>query len=106
MLWRIWIDNSGGILAVKQESVLEGLAREPFSFLQDDLIAREVDVRGRQVFNALMEAQLVVVADEVRDFLLDIVRKGGNVPHFELPAHRVVLALALSPNTGHTQNEL
>ena len=49
---------------VKQASVLDGFAFDPFSFQQDGLTAAEVEVGRRQVVNALVVAQVIVVGDE------------------------------------------
>jgi hypothetical protein len=45
-----------------QASVLD--AFDPFSFQQDGLTASEVDVGRRQIVDALVVAQVIVVGDE------------------------------------------
>ena len=57
----------GGILAVKQASGFECLAFDPFSFQQDSLATPEVYVSGREVGDAFMATQVIVMADEVSD---------------------------------------
>ena len=49
---------------VKQASVLDGFAFDPFSFQQDGLTAPEVDIGRRQIVDALVVAQVIVVGDE------------------------------------------
>ena len=46
-----------------QASVLDGFAFDPFSFQQDGLTASEVDVGRRQIVDALVVAQVIVVGD-------------------------------------------
>ena len=62
MLWRIWVDRLGGILAVKQASGLECLVFDPFSFQQDGLAAPKVNISWRQVGYILVVSKMVVVA--------------------------------------------
>ena len=50
---------------MKQASVLDGFSFDPFSFQQDGLTAPEVDVGRRQIVDALVVAQVIVVGDEV-----------------------------------------
>ena len=50
---------------VKQATVFDGFAFDPFSFQQDGLAAPEVDVGRRQIVDALVVAQVIVVGDEV-----------------------------------------
>lgn len=45
-------------------SVLDGFAFDPFSFQQDGLTTPEVDVGRRQIVDALVVAQMIVVGDE------------------------------------------
>ena len=47
-----------------QASVLDGFAFDPFSFQQNCLTASEVDVGRRQIVDALVVAQVIVVGDE------------------------------------------
>ena len=47
-----------------QASVLDGFAFDPFSFQQDGLTTPEVDVGRRQIVDALVVAQMIVVGDE------------------------------------------
>src|SRR5258707_965184 len=57
---------------VVQASVLDGLSFDPFSFQEDGLAASEVDVGRRQVGDALVVSQMVVVGDEVTDLGLEV----------------------------------
>ena len=47
-----------------QASVCDGLSFDPFPFGEDGLAAPDVDVRPRQVAQALVVAPLIVVGDE------------------------------------------
>jgi hypothetical protein len=53
------------LYAVKQPTVLDGFAFDPFSFQQDGLTASEVDVGRGEIMDALVIA--VVVRDEFID---------------------------------------
>ena len=53
-----------GLFVVKQPTVLDGLALDPFSFQQDGLTAPEVDVGRGEIVDALVIAPVVVVRDE------------------------------------------
>src|SRR5512139_4232526 len=64
-----------GDTAVVQASVLDGLLFDPFSFQQDGLAAPEVDVGRRQISNALVVSQMVVVGDELADLSLEVTRQ-------------------------------
>jgi hypothetical protein len=48
----------GCVSFVKQASVLEGFAFDPFSFQQDGLTSPEVDIGRRQSVDALLVAQV------------------------------------------------
>ena len=61
-----------GDIAVVQASVLDGLSFDPFSFEQDGLAASEVDVGRRQISDALVVSQMVVVGDELADLSLEV----------------------------------
>jgi hypothetical protein len=54
----------GCVSFVKQASVLDGFAFYPFAFQQDGLVAPEVDIGRRQIVDALLVAQVIVVGDE------------------------------------------
>ena len=58
-----------------QAAVLDGVAFDPFSFLQDGVPAPEVDIGGREVFQALVIALVVVVFDELADAGFEIARQ-------------------------------
>ena len=53
-----------GLFVVKQPTVLDGLAFDPFSFQQDGLTAPEVDVGRGEIVDALVTAPVVVVRVE------------------------------------------
>jgi hypothetical protein len=57
---------------VLQASVLDGLSLNPFSFPQNGLTAPEVNVGRRQVAQALVVAQMIVVRHKRRDLRLQI----------------------------------
>src|SRR5215472_2025173 len=65
----------GGLAAVYQASVLDGLSFDPFSFQQDGLSAPEVDVGRGEVGDGLVVSQVVVVGDEGGDLGLEIAGK-------------------------------
>ena len=50
-----------------QAAVLDGLSFDPFSHVQNGLSSFEVDVGGREVFQALVIVGMIVVLDEVTD---------------------------------------
>ena len=62
----------GGLAAVHQASVLDGLSFDPFSFQQDVLSAPEVDVGRGEVGDGLVLSQVVVVGDEGGDLGFEI----------------------------------
>jgi len=61
-----------GDTTVVQSSALDGLSFDPFSFQQDGLAPSEVDVSRRQVGDALVVSQMVVVGDELADMSLEV----------------------------------
>ena len=61
-----------GLFVVKQPTVLDGLAFDPFSFQQDGLTAPEVDVGRGEIVDALVIAPVVVVRDERIDLSFEI----------------------------------
>jgi hypothetical protein len=61
-----------GLSAMLQATVLLGLAFDPFTFEQDGVAAPEVDVGGHLIFEALMVAAMIVVADKGGDLLFEI----------------------------------
>ena len=61
-----------GLSAVLQASGFDGVAFDPFSFQQDGLTIPEVDISRRQIADALVVSEMVVVGDEVTDLLLKI----------------------------------
>src|ERR1039458_5786034 len=58
-----------------QAAVLDCGAFDPFSFQQDGLPASEVDVGGREVFQALVIALVIIVFDEPADAGFEIARQ-------------------------------
>ena len=52
--------------------MLDGFSFDPFSFQQDGLAAPEVDVGRRQIVDALVVAQVIVVSDEGCDLSLEL----------------------------------
>jgi hypothetical protein len=60
-----------GDTTVVQSSVLDCLSFDPFSFQENGLASSEVDVNRRQVGDALVVSQMVVVGDEVADLRLE-----------------------------------
>ena len=61
-----------GLFVVKQPTVLDGLAFDPFSLQQDRLTAPEVDVGRGEIVDALVIAPVVVVRDECIDLSFEI----------------------------------
>ena len=60
---------------VNQASVLDCFAFDPLSFQQDGLTTPEVDVGWRQIVDALVVAQVIVVSDEGFDPSLEFARQ-------------------------------
>jgi hypothetical protein len=60
---------------VQQAAIGDCLSFDPFPFDQNGLAPPEVDVGGRQVADALMIAQVIVVSDEGRDLGFKIARQ-------------------------------
>ena len=58
-----------------QASGFECLVFDPFSFQQNGLASAEVDISGCEVGDAFVVSKMVVVADEVSDFLFEITRQ-------------------------------
>ena len=89
-----------GLAAVVQASGFECLVLDPFSFQQDGLSASEVNVSGRQVGDALVVSQVVVVGDKVTDLVLEIARQvvfleQDAVPERWVPALNFALGLRM-----------
>ena len=61
-----------GLAAVLQASGFDSVAFDPFSFQQDGLTTPEVDISRRQVPDALVVPEMIVVGDEVADLLLEV----------------------------------
>ena len=57
---------------VQQAAVCDCLSFDPFPFDQNGLAPAEVDVGGRQVADALMISQVIVIGDEGLDLGFEI----------------------------------
>jgi hypothetical protein len=79
---------------MQQASVLDGLSFDPFPFDEDGLATSEVDVGRREVAQALVVAQVIVVGDKGCDLGLEV---AGQVVILEQDAvlQRLVPALIL-----------
>jgi hypothetical protein len=64
-----------GLFVVKQPTVLDGFAFDPFSFQQDGLASPEVDVDRGEVIDALVMAPVVVVRNKGVDLSFEIARQ-------------------------------
>ena len=62
-----------------QATILDGDLFDPFPFFQNGLSSSEVDIRRREIVQALMRAFVVIVFDEDRDL------------HFEFPRQIVIV---------------
>jgi hypothetical protein len=60
---------------VQQVAIGDCLSFDPFPFDQNGLAPAEVDVGGRQVGDALVISQVIVVGDEGRDLGFEIARQ-------------------------------
>ena len=60
---------------MQQASVCDGQSFDPFPFDEDALAASEVDVGRREVAQALVVAQVIVVGDESADLGLEVARQ-------------------------------
>jgi hypothetical protein len=60
---------------VQQAAVGDGLSFDPFSFDQNGLATSEIDVGGRQIADAFVKAQVIVVSDEGLDLGFEIARQ-------------------------------
>ncbi len=90
-----------GLFVVKQPTVLDGLAFDPFSFQQDGLTAPEVDVGRGEIVDALVIAPMVVVRDERIDLSFEI---AGQIIVLEQDAvlERLMPSLDLALGLGMT----
>ena len=61
-----------GLSAVKQPTVLDGFAFDPFSFQQDGLAAPEVDVGWGEIVDALVITPVVVIGGERIDLGFEV----------------------------------
>ena len=69
---------------MKQAPRFDGLPFDPFSLLQDGLVAPEVDVGRREVLQALVVAPVVVMLDEGVDLLPGVDRTWGSCGAFSV----------------------
>jgi hypothetical protein len=58
-IWRIWFVMLGSLRSVKQASIYDGFAFDPFSFQQDRLPASQVSISRDQIVDALVIAQML-----------------------------------------------
>jgi len=65
----------GCLPLVQQAAIDDCLLFDPFSFDENGLALAEVDVSGRQVANALMISQVIVIGDEGLDLGFEIARQ-------------------------------
>jgi hypothetical protein len=56
-----------GFLLLRQAAIGDCLSFDPFSFDENGLAPAEVDVGGRQVADALMISQVIVIGDKGLD---------------------------------------
>ena len=83
---------------MQQAAIGDCLSFDPFPFDQNGLAPPEVDVGGRQVADALVISQVIVVGDEGRDLGFEIARQ---VIVFEQDAVLERLMPALDLALGH-----
>ena len=60
---------------ILQATILDGDLFDLFPFFQNGLSSSEVDIRRREIVQALMQAFVVIVFDEGRDLLLEFPRQ-------------------------------
>jgi len=87
-----------GFPTVQQAAIGDCLSFDPFSFNQNGLAAAEVDIAWRQIADALVIAQVIVVSDEGLDLGFEIARQ---VVVFELDTVLERLMPALDLALGH-----
>jgi hypothetical protein len=66
---------SCGLPSVQQVAIGNCLSFDPFPFDQNGLASPEVDVGGREVADALMISQVIVIGDEGLDLGFEIARQ-------------------------------
>src|ERR1700730_8173476 len=74
-LWLLWFVILCGLPTVQQAAIGDCLSFDPFPFDQNGLSPPEVDVGGRQVGDALVISQVIVVSDESLDLSFEIARQ-------------------------------
>ena len=60
---------------MQQAAIADCLSFDPFAFNQNGLATSEIDVGGRQVGDALVISQVIVVGDDGRDLAFEIARQ-------------------------------
>src|SRR5439155_9478081 len=63
---------SGGLQAMLQAAIVDGVSFDPFSFCQDGRAASEVDVGRGEIVDALVVSAVVVVSDEGLDLSFEV----------------------------------
>src|SRR4026209_1851472 len=98
MLWLVWLLMLCSLPVMQQAAVLDCLSFDPFSLHEDCLAAPEVDVGRRQIADALVVTQVIVVCDEGFDFGFEV---AGQVVVLEQDAVLQSLVPALDLALGH-----
>ena len=96
----------GGVLAVLQASMFDGLSLDPFSSMDDGRGSAEVSISGRYVFQALVVAPVVIVLDERLDLLLqvtgqEVVLQEDAILQGLVPALNLALCLGMEWSAAH-----
>src|ERR1700730_14754746 len=74
-LWLLWFVILCGLPTVQQAAIGDCLSFDPFSFNQNGLAPSEVGVGWRQIADAFVIAQVIVVNDEGLDLGFEIARQ-------------------------------
>jgi len=91
---------------VVQAALSDSVSFDPFAFEQDGLAAPEVDVCGREIFEALVVSTMVIVLDESRDLgfevlLEEVVFQQDAVLQRLVPAFDLALRLRMAGSAVH-----
>lgn len=76
--WRLWpiqVFILGGGLAVQQAPLVDGVALDPFFYVQDGVAASEVDVGRREIAETFVLAPVIVVVDKSVELRLQVARQ-------------------------------
>ena len=73
--WLLWFVILSGLPTVQQAAIADCLSFDRFAFNQNGLATSEIDVGGRQVADALVISQVIVVGDEGGDLGFEIARQ-------------------------------